>query len=161
MLMLERFTTDYDPVEDRIRLAGIGAGGAPVTLWLNQRMLRLLLPQLSRWAASRISPAAGGALPDVQEFHQAAALASRTGQDGPVVPQGPEALVVSVDYTDLGGTLRLTFKDRQAAGLATIDFPEVALRQWLAIMHAMHCVAGWPVDDFPDWIGPVAPVQLN
>ena len=129
MILIERFTTEYDPVEDRIRIAGIGAGGQRVTLWLNQRMMRLLLPQLSKWAESKVSADRGGRMSAVQEFHQAAAVASLPNDQPPVVPNGPGALAVSIDYTDLGGAMRLTFKDLAGVRLAVLDFQEVALRQ--------------------------------
>lgn len=161
MLALERFTTEYDPVEDRIRVVGIGAGAEQVTLWLNQRLVRLLLPSLSKWVASRIGIEQGGALPEVQEFHQAAAIVSHNADEPPVIPAGTGILVVSVDFTELDVFLRLAFKDRNTNPLAMINFSELALRQWLEIVRRVHEAAGWPTDKFPDWLLVSKPTQLN
>lgn len=152
MIPFERFTTEYDPVEDRIRINGVGAAGQRVTLWLNQRMMRLLLPQLCNWVEAKVSTEQGGRSPAVQEFHQAAAAATLTPDQPPVAPLGSGVLVVSIDYTDLGNVIRLTFKNLSGTQLALVDFPEMGLRQWLAIVHGLYLAADWPVDPFPAWL---------
>lgn len=161
MIPFERFTTEYDPVEDRIRLNGVGPGGQRATLWLNQRMMRLLLPQLSNWVEAKVGVEQGGRLPGVQEFHQAAAAATMVPNQPPVAPVGTGVLVVAIDYTDLGGVIRLTFKDSAGMHLALVDFPEIGLRQWLAIVHGLYLAAEWPVDPFPSWLFSSANVCLN
>ena len=42
MAELQRFTTEYVEIEDRIRLAGETAPGHTVVLWLTQRLLARL-----------------------------------------------------------------------------------------------------------------------
>lgn len=49
MAELQRFTTEYVEIEDRIRLAGETAPGHTVVLWLTQRLLARLLPHLLQW----------------------------------------------------------------------------------------------------------------
>jgi len=46
---LERLTTEYIPLEDRIRLTGQISRERVVTLWLTHKMLSLLLPNLFNW----------------------------------------------------------------------------------------------------------------
>ena len=156
MIRLERFTTAYDPVEDRIRIAGEAGNGARTTAWLNMRLLRLLVPALAGWVERR-GPGEGAAALAVQEFHQIAATASFAVDQRTipaVVSHEPGRLVVSVDYTDLGAAMRLVFKDREGAPFAGLDLPELALRQWLGIVCEAHLAGGWPVDAFPGWLLP-------
>lgn len=152
MIGFDQFTTDYDPVEDRIRLAGRTVAGDRATVWLNLRMLGLLVPALSRWLEGR-SAAEGRHQVAVQQFQQAAATAVRASA-APTPPVQPVdgQLAVSVDYTDLGVAMRLTFKARDGTGMAWVDLPDVALRQWLGILRDLHKVALWPVDAFPAWL---------
>lgn len=157
MIRFERFTTEYDPVEDRVRISGAGGGGGQATAWLNLRMLRLLIPPLAGWIERRGDAASPAASPAVRQFHQAAAVAAMTAAQAevPAVPaSGPGLLAVSVDYTDLGAAMRLVFKDRDGSPFASVDFPEPALRQWLGIVVNAHIAAGWPMDAVPDWLVP-------
>ena len=68
------------------------------------------------------------------------------------VPAVDGVLAVSVDYTDLGPAMRLTFRDRTGAPVGGMDLPDVALRQWLGILRDLHLAALWPVAAFPDWL---------
>ena len=163
MIGFDQFTTDYDPVEDRIRLAGRTVAGDRATVWLNLRMLGLLVPALVRWLEGR-SAGEGRHQAAVQEFQQAVASAARSyAAPAPPVPPVDGRLAVSVDYTDLGAAMRLTFKARDGTGMAWVDLPDMALRQWLGILRDLHTVALWPVDAFPAWLGaePAADLRLN
>lgn len=163
MIRFERFTTEYDPVEDRVRISGQAQDGARATAWLNLRMLRLLVPALAGWIERRDQPVGAGmgasaaAASAVQQFHHAAAVAAFTagqGQMSPIPSIEPGLLAVSVDYTDLGGAMRLVFKDHAGHAFASVDFPAPALRQWLGIICNAHTVAGWPMDGLPSWLLP-------
>jgi hypothetical protein len=150
MIGFEQFTTDYDPVEDRIRLSGQDAAGRRASVWLNYRLLGLLVPALVAWLDARVAPL-GRNHAAVQQFQQDAAVAFQQAEAAPVPPVDG-ALAVSVDYTDLGAAMRLTFRDRAGVGVGWMDLPDVALRQWLGILRDLHHAALWPVSAFPDWL---------
>jgi hypothetical protein len=152
MIRFDRFTTDYDPVEDRMRLAGEAANGDCATLWINLRMLRLLVPALCQWIERQPVSHAATKAPEVQQFHQAAADFARDHAIAPVPPLQSTSLVTSVDYTDLGQAIRLTFKSLDGSALAVLDFTESALRQWLSIVRDVHLAADWPTGALPVWL---------
>ncbi|MEI6486243.1 MAG: hypothetical protein WCO11_08250 [Sphingomonadales bacterium] len=162
MINFQNFTTDYDGVEDRIRLSGRDAAGALATVWLNLRMANLLVPILVNWLETRAVPA-GPAHADVQKFQQDAAISLQQAAPTPPVPPLPGTLAVSIDYHFLAQGIRLTFKDQAGAVMAVVDLPELVLRQWLTILYQQHLRAGWPVGAFPAWVmvDPAAPAVLH
>ena len=55
MTIMERLTTEYVPLEDRIKLTGQISSERIVVLWLTQRMLGMLLPHLFEWLQQKNS----------------------------------------------------------------------------------------------------------
>ena len=150
MADLQRLTTEYCDVEDRVRLTGAVTDQAPVVLWLTQRLLQRLVPPLVQWLEQ-----SGRALPraDVlQSFAQHAAQAE-------LIPQAPVRggadsaswLVHSIEFASTDRVVRLTFKgaDRH---VATLTMTATLLRQWMAILHMACRKAGWPLDLWPAWM---------
>lgn len=153
MLTFITFTTEYDPIEDRIRVIGSDAGGATATVWLNFRLLQFLLPPLFAWFEKVPPTLSGSAAQQEQQFRQSPAYAAVTPQ-APVVaaPSGREWLAVSVDYTTGEGGLRLVLKDQSAFAQAAIVFDHLAFRQWLGIVYQLCAGAGWSLAIWPSWI---------
>ena len=60
---LQRITTTYVDVEDRLRLTGVLANGTVVQLWLTQRLLGRLVPPLTSWLERNALLVAEHALP--------------------------------------------------------------------------------------------------
>ena len=60
---LQRITTTYVDVEDRLRLTGVLANGTVVQLWLTQRLLGRLVPPLTSWLVRNALLGAEHALP--------------------------------------------------------------------------------------------------
>lgn len=151
MTSLKRITTEYLPMEDRIRLSGERADNAtPLVLWLTQRLLKRMLPVLLKWLER------GGAdLPraeTLQSFAQQAARARITPQPPVRVHETSEEwLVKSVDVGSNDQVIRLTFKadEKQAVDLV---FTTQQLRQWLNIVHAGWLKAEWPGTVWPEWV---------
>ena len=158
MTEIQRFTTEYMDVEDRIRLAGEVHASEPVVLWLTQRLLLRLLPHLLDWLEQQSSADVRGVL--VQGFAQQAALAH-------IKPQAPVSvrpidtvwLVRAVDVTRSPDRLGLDFKLNPVAGSATapalqpqLNFSAHTLRQWLGIIHQQYLRAQWPSHFWPDWL---------
>lgn len=162
MTGIRRFTTDYVPVEDRMRLSLERDDGAVRILWLTRPLLNKLVVQLVRRidaaAPSGVStdrPLKSGAQ---QRFTQQAAEASLKPQEpvrvGTTARQaGVATLVTSIGLRDGQGGLCVEFKGGKHV-LEAVPFTGDALRQWLGVLHKCYCQAGWGGDFWPGWITP-------
>jgi hypothetical protein len=145
---LQRVTTEYVPVEDRIRISGETADGATIVLWLTQRLLNLLVPRLTG-GLERLDSASDALL---QEFAQQAAEASLPPQ--PAVEATAPAASWRVDSVDiLSGAegAALTFRSEDG-GAARLSMATEHLRQWLGILRRQYGAAGWTDRIWPDWM---------
>lgn len=145
---LQRVTTEYVPVEDRIRISGETADGATIVLWLTQRLLNLLVPRLTS-GLERLDSASDALL---QEFAQQAAEASLPPQ--PAVEATAPAASWRVDSVDiLSGAegAALTFRSEDG-GAARLSMATEHLRQWLGILRRQYGAAGWTDRIWPDWM---------
>ncbi len=151
---LQRLTTTYDAVQDRVRLAGEAGSRDKVVLWLTRRLLDRLVAHLTRWLGRQGGEQAYAGL--VQAFEQQAAAAGLEPQ-APVLPDGgaPEWLVETVDVTGGPGGVVLLFKGGGGEVLARLGLTRVALRQWLGIVHALYGQGEWSLEVWPDWMGEV------
>lgn len=145
---LQRVTTEYVAVEDRVRISGEAADGATIVLWLTQRLLNLLAPSLT--SGLERPDSASDAL--LQGFAQQAAEASLSPQ--PAVEATTPATSWRVDSVDiLSGPdgVALTFRsdDGPAARLTLANEP---LRQWLGILRRQYQAAGWIDRVWPAWM---------
>lgn len=161
-MLLQRITTEFVEVEDRIRLAGRDQEGRIVTLWLTQRLLKRLLPLLCQWLEKQDT--GGGGVSDpakseaMQDFAQQEAGVSQ--EPSPPVPADPasaamDALVHEVDISRGDQRVRLLFKSPR--GDAPEQAPELImdarqLHQWLGIVYRHYRVAGWPRSPWPRWM---------
>lgn len=145
--ILQRFTTDYVETEDRIRLAGDGGDGAPLVIWLTQRLLRRLLPPLLSWLE------AGGAAAHadvLQAFAQQAARAEQQPQPRVLAAQDSVCWVAqAVDVARTPAALVLTM--RSGAGSAVLHMDPRLLRQWLGILYEADRKAEWGLA-WPAWL---------
>ncbi len=151
---LSRITTLYVDRDDRIRLAGEIADGAPVVIWLTQRLLYRLLPLLLKPLEPTAKTASGPASAHSEILHSFAQQAARaelvTQSAVRATPASAEWLALAVTVTASAQFLRVTF--RGEIGEADLELPAKPLRQWLGILHSATCKAGWPQDAWPDWI---------
>lgn len=145
---LQRVTTEYVPVEDRIRISGETADGATIVLWLTQRLLNLLVPRLTG-GLERLDSASDALL---QEFAQQAAEASLPPQPA-VEATAPVASwrVDSVDILSGAEGAALTFRSEDG-GAARLSMATEHLRQWLGILRRQYGAAGWTDRIWPDWM---------
>ena len=159
MATLQRFTTEYVALEDRLRLSGELAGGQTVVLWFTQRLVRHLVPHLTGWLESQVAPASGHAAVQathqniVQGFAQQAARA-QLAPAPPVQAQSPAACwrVDAVHLVRSAGALALTLQGEAGGQQAVLHLPAHALRQWLGIVHGQCLRAGWPTTVWPAWM---------
>lgn len=166
---LQRVTTTYVEVQDRMRLTGALASGTAVQLWLTQRLLGRLVPPLTTWLErhtplvaadtrpgtavpkAQIAPADQGM---VQRFAQHMAQAQLTPQP-PVHATADSAtwVVTSVALSLRPQTVLLAFKN-DASDLHTVTWELNAqqLRQWLGIVFDQVVRAQWPTASWPAWM---------
>ena len=141
-IQLQRITTQYDPAEDRIRLTGTDEHGQTHLLWLTQRLLNRLVPNLCNGLEKKSdrpvqsTPATNRSLRThvEQSFAQQRASAQLPRQ-APVVPLADTTdwRVHSVDVKHAPGGARLTFCGTTESQQAALVLPTSALRQWLGI----------------------------
>ena len=167
MINLQRITTEYVEVEDRIRLSGEGEQGQTIVLWLTQRLLSQVIshllgliekqsPTLSKTGDSQ-APASNL----MQGFAQQAAEAELSPEQP--VQAASSSLSWLIQEVDIAlspeGSLVLVFKRELGAvagqdeeGITTLKVEAKQLRQWLGIVHAQWQRAGWPLALWPNWM---------
>jgi len=159
---LQRFTSEYDEIEDRLCLIGEDAAGAKIRIWITRRLFERLLPLLLRWLDSQTEDLPRGDL--MQGFAQAAARAELKPQP-PVRAhaEAPSWLAAKVDVNTTPERLLLTLHPAgadTASTAARLPLSATLLRQWLAILHGLCQRAGWSPDLWPEWIAePDRPAQ--
>ena len=159
-IKLQRLTTEYDYIEDRIRISGETRDAGPVVMWLTNRLATRAVPELLRWLENQAAPAVvdpssvspASARRELQSFAQAAAVAGLK-QQMPVVSEArsPSWVVKAIDITTTRASLSMTFRGEQDQS-ASLRFDATGLRQWLSILHRAWSKAQWPSLVWPDWI---------
>lgn len=155
---LQRLTTEYIDIEDRIRISGETPDSGPVVMWLTNRLAARAVPQLLRWLEDQAAPTAGSSSDfpalkrELQSFAQAAAVAGLKRHE-PVVAGAstPSWIVQAIDITAARGRLSLTFRGEPDQS-ARVPFDATGLRQWLSILHRAWSKAQWSPIVWPDWI---------
>jgi len=147
---LQRITTEYSDLEDRIRLSGETENAATIVVWLTQRLLERLLPVLLQWLEQQ-----NAATSHAEMLHDFAQQVAKAG----LIPQIPVqagadsmawlALSVNIAQSEQAVSLTLRGIDGQDVNLTLTANP---LRQWLAILHTAYCNAGWPLAVWPEWM---------
>lgn len=147
---LQRVTTGYAALEDRMRLSGEVENAAPVVVWMTQRLMLRLLPLLLRWLDNQ-----AGAPLRREIIHDFAQEAARAGikRQPPVKAEaaGESWLARSVNVTPGAERIVLVFNADDATG-ARFSLTVKELRQWLSILHGAWTKAKWPSDPWPDWM---------
>lgn len=150
---LQKITTTYSDLEDRLCVAGADGAGEAVVLWLTRRLADRLVRQFVAWLEEEDGGALAALAPELHQSWAQEAAARRLEPSAPVRAgqDAPALLVVSVDLTRDRGRYLLAF--RTAAGDApSITFSNTELRQWLGIVHHLYQAASWPQDPWPAWM---------
>jgi hypothetical protein len=164
---LQRITTDYVALEDRIRLTGRRQDGQIVVLWLPQRLLKRLLPRLlpllapSAMAGAGESARSPSARVQLQALAQSAARLERASV--PAVPPDQATLTWLVHEVELRAELRrviLVWRGAQSEE-ATLEMDPLRLRQWLNMVFDCYRHADWPMTIWPRWMHEVGPGQAT
>ena len=151
MFTLQRFTTDYDEHEDRIKLIGEDQSETPVLLWLTQRLLMRLLPVLLERVHKSVDEA-----PQIRsvmhEFAQQAARAQMPSLPAVEAKEDSQSwLIQSIDVKQTAQGLQLALKGKND-DCAILKLEGQFLRQWLNILYDINRKAGWPMTIWPEWI---------
>ncbi len=159
LFRLRRFSTEYLPKEDRIRLLAELKDSQSLVIWLTQRMLNQLLPPLFRWLESHGPNSVQAEV--IQSLRQEAARAALEPQ-APVrvAAQSQDWLLVAADIKTTARIAHLRFKGADAAQQATLDLGVKPLRQWLNILHDQYRKAGWTRTSWPQWVTEVTAVEV-
>lgn len=167
-LSLQRLTTDFVALQDRVRLQGELESGSVVVLWLTQRLLNRLLPVL--WGWLELQAAGSAALSSVAlsppslvelEHHYWEQHTARLLRQ----PQAPvhaqvgacEWLVEVVDVQRTPQWLRLLLRAPGQQPVALLLQP-LALRRWLDILLQQYAEGQWPTTNWPLWMTVAAAV---
>jgi hypothetical protein len=148
---LKRITTEYQPLEDRVRLSGEAASGSVIVVWITQRLLGRLVPEMARWLEAQEKPATDAVL--VQSFKQQKASAM-VGPQSPVPAEQAtnDWLATAADVQRRRGLLILAFRGASAEESVTLELSPLALRQWLNMLLIAYARADWPVTVWPLWM---------
>ena len=159
MSALQRITTEYCEVEDRIRLIGEDENGDALTLLLTQRLLIRLLVHLLEAVATQSTENARNPSQDEEATNLLQGFAQQAAADN-LSPQTPVVadstlnswLVKEVDIGNAAdASISLVFKSA-SGDRAVLHMENQHLRQWLAIVHSLWLVTEWPAAIWPKWI---------
>jgi hypothetical protein len=169
---LQRLTTQYMDVEDRMRITGAASSGEAIVIWLTQRLLSRLLPHLLKQLQAQTASAAAAPVNAVQTemvqtFAQQAARAQLPEQAPvQVKPESHSWLAESIDVTTKNKPdessqdqrIKFVFKGINKEQ-ASVIMPSTQLRQWLNILHDQWMLSGWPMSLWPDWVTESMPAR--
>ncbi len=161
MALITRFTSRYDPREDRLRLTGSSQEGDVVSCLLTRRLLERLLRQLIKLLEAPNTEHAADQRPSSQgqEIRQELAqeAAQQQAQENLRPQKAVEAesdsawLADAVDIRIDKGRVHLVFRDEQDQRIETSLNGE-ELRQWLFIVYQLWNKADWGKDLWPEWM---------
>lgn len=154
---IRRFTTQYEPVQDRVRLS-IELKDEVQVLWLTRRLLSRLIPPLLKRMDTMPSVlmAPKPQVQVAQRFSQQAAVSNLKRQKNVVpTPETPQkraaTLVTSIKVRSGTKGVVLDFKGGEEL-LQSLPFSEVGLRQWLSVLYHNYNSADWSETFWPAWI---------
>lgn len=153
MFKLQRFTTDYDEHEDRIKLVGECQSEKHVLLWMTQRLMLRLIPVMLERVHKSIGVEETPQLRSVmQEFAQQAARTQMPSVPAVQAKEDSQSwLIQSIDVTPTPQGLHLALKGVNE-DCAIVQLEGQFLRQWLNILYDISRKAGWSLNIWPDWI---------
>lgn len=162
MYVLNKFTTQSDLTEDRIRLSGTIDNDQTLQLWLTQRLVNRLVSHLCQILEKPVS-LNSKTPPPIRGYSQRTRLEQSFAQQQarvtlpkqpPVVPSAdsPQWRVDHVDIQHAKSGVRLIFKGATETQQVMVSLPTSALRQWLGILYGQCLRAEWPLQAWPSWM---------
>ena len=164
--ILSKITTLYVPAEDRVRISGLLNDNSVAVIWITQRFLNRLIPNMTKWLEKQTADMPRADLmQSVQQDRAKARQKQRieAGEDQPVAPENAdlEWLALTVDIQQRSDQFRLIFKDIKGdeGYCAMLPLQPMLLRAWLNVLMAAFKQAGWHLDSWPEWMQEEAPPQ--
>ena len=170
---IKRFTTEFIPHEDRIRLSLESNDGAVRLLWLTRRLCVRLIPQIAKVLEQRAKLYANAMQApsnNAQRRRQMNALGKLESQEPVRAGAGAQVeqhLVTMLAMRMTAQAILIDFKVSEDSIIQTIPFPEEAIRQWVVMLNACFRKGGWDDDVWPAWLAlkgkeeGADPVRLN
>lgn len=156
---VQRFSTKYVALEDRMLLLVEEKSRYVNALWLTRRMLNnLILPLLKTLnTLPSVQAVPSGQALIVQKFSQLDAVSGIKKQPPISVDfAGPqesnESLVTAVDVHKKRRKVVLVFRAEPNIEQA-LPLTEKGLRQWLSVLQNQYQAAGWAETFWPSWMG--------
>ena len=157
---VRRFTTEYVPAEDRIRISLERADESLAVLWLTRRLAVRLIPQILKVIDTLPRLQGAGKLPQPSDNAQRRSQLDALGsieQQAPVLagelPNDIETHLVSGLGIRMNRSMMLVdFRVDTDTVVQTLPFPEESIRQWLGVLYAAFKRGGWKEDVWPAWI---------
>lgn len=156
---VRRFTTEYIPAEDRIRISLERSDGSLAVLWLTRRLAVRMVPRVLK-VIDTLPRLGGGTTPPPSDNAQRRSQLDALGnleQQAPVLsgdlPAGIDShLVTGIGIRITRALMLVDFKAGGESVIETLPFPEEAIRQWLGVLHAAFRKGQWQEDIWPVWI---------
>lgn len=155
-IQLGRFRTEYNPVEDRLRLTGepLDKNRNTVSIWLTMRLISRLVPHLAK-AVNGPKFIASNHPSALHSFAQTAATSAMQATTTPIAPaqSGTHFLPETINISNRNNTLIIDFIDKHQ-NIIQLPLPSLMIRQWLSVLLTNFKKANWPLNCFPDWTDP-------
>lgn len=163
---LERITTEFSPLEDRIKLLSQIGAESSIVILLTRRLLSLVLPTLiervdsSAGAAPDSSAATAGEATQAVAYQRMRQEFAQIAANSQLVPLAPVKAVqdsvallpFAVDFKATKRALILVFRE-DGGTMATLALEDVQLRQWLQILYkCAEREGGWQLPQWPAWL---------
>ncbi len=149
-MQLTRITTEYIIEEDRIRLTGEADESETVVIWLTQRLLTRLLPEIFQWLEGQ---EAASLRPEVLLEWRLRQAREALAPETPIRAPHPcmTVLTRSVDLTRGDETLLLRFRGAEdvCATQALAGTPPAPVD---TILHDAWARSEWPATIWPEWV---------
>ena len=155
---LERITTEYIELEDRIRLAGLTEENQTVCIWLTMRLLKRLIthclnllekntPELKETPTQNEQ-----SREIIHNFVQQSADQQVVEETAvKVTKNSPNHLAAEIDVKSDHGGVTIIFKG-EFSSYYVIYLNNQQLRQWLGMLHIIWQKAEWSTLVWPDWM---------
>jgi len=162
VITLEKVTTEYIELEDRIRISAIASDDSIITLWASRRMLIRLIPPISDWldetkrTSSQMNETSKQLMNDFAQSNAQAQLKP----ESPVNPDNYKSqiktavvnswLIHEIDVKRSDQVMELCFKNGEHSN-ARLVLTKLFARQWLMILHSQWVKSEWPMNIWPEW----------
>lgn len=158
VISLERITTEYIELEDRIRLASLTDDNQTISIWLTMRLLRRLITHCLNLLA-KSTPGLEKAptqneksRKSIQNFVQKSAEQQIVVETAVTVTENsPDYLAAEIDVRNDYAGVTIIFKDEFNSNYS-IYLNNRQLRQWLSMLHMIWQKAEWSTLIWPDWM---------